>query len=418
MNVVCLVVDGLQSGMLGPYGNSWIDTPQLNRLAGEGFVFHQALVDSPHLSDVCRSLWTGAHARTHVESVSLPARLAEAGVNTSLISDVAEVVEHPLAHDFREVAQLSPSAADSIVDQWHETQLARFFAQAVEQLRGLREPFVQWIHAGGLAGRWDAPAAIRERYLADEDLPPELVSRLYELTTPSPACATPYDDPDELLLTRLAHAAQVSVFDTCLAALNEVLREAPFADRTLLLLWGARGFPLGGHGQLGFADYQLYSQLTQVPCLMHCPATIDAGRSQALAQPADVAATVLACYEIASTSHGAGAGVSLLNLVEGRVRSHRDRALLCNHQGATALRTQGWYLIRNSCQVAPAAEASATAELYAKPDDRWEVNEVAVRLPHITAQLGEALDELELAIEKNSSDPLTALNPLLIEGAV
>ncbi|HEY2146556.1 MAG TPA: hypothetical protein VGH32_01380 [Pirellulales bacterium] len=61
-NVVCLVVDRLHSGFLGAYGNSWIATPNIDRLAAESFLLDRAYVDSPRLEEVYRSYWTGWHA--------------------------------------------------------------------------------------------------------------------------------------------------------------------------------------------------------------------------------------------------------------------------------------------------------------------------------------------------------------------
>ena len=39
MNVIVVVCNGLHLGFLGAYGNSWIETPNLDRLATEGVVF-------------------------------------------------------------------------------------------------------------------------------------------------------------------------------------------------------------------------------------------------------------------------------------------------------------------------------------------------------------------------------------------
>ena len=62
MNAICLVFDRLHVGYLGPYGNSWIETPAWNRLASQSMVFDQALIDSPDLQRLYRSYWQGWHA--------------------------------------------------------------------------------------------------------------------------------------------------------------------------------------------------------------------------------------------------------------------------------------------------------------------------------------------------------------------
>ena len=58
----CLVIDRLQHGFLGAYGNTWIETPAFDRLAAESFVFDQMLIDSPQLGSLYRSFWQGRHA--------------------------------------------------------------------------------------------------------------------------------------------------------------------------------------------------------------------------------------------------------------------------------------------------------------------------------------------------------------------
>ncbi len=44
--VLVIVARGLQLGALGCYGNGWIDTPALDRLAAEGVVFDQHFADA------------------------------------------------------------------------------------------------------------------------------------------------------------------------------------------------------------------------------------------------------------------------------------------------------------------------------------------------------------------------------------
>ncbi len=64
MNAILLVIDRLHAGYLGAYGNAWNETPAIDRLAAEGFVFDQCLIDSPRLETFCRGLWLGSHALT------------------------------------------------------------------------------------------------------------------------------------------------------------------------------------------------------------------------------------------------------------------------------------------------------------------------------------------------------------------
>ena len=72
MNALCLVFDRLHAGYLGAYGNTWIETPALDRLASRSLVFDRALVDSPQLERLYRSYWQGQHALCPATEESRP----------------------------------------------------------------------------------------------------------------------------------------------------------------------------------------------------------------------------------------------------------------------------------------------------------------------------------------------------------
>jgi len=51
MRIIVMLADGLQVAALGPYGNDWIATPNLNRLATQAVLFDQHFADAPHASN-------------------------------------------------------------------------------------------------------------------------------------------------------------------------------------------------------------------------------------------------------------------------------------------------------------------------------------------------------------------------------
>ena len=61
-SAVVLVMDRLGAGWLGPYGNTWLDTPNFNRLAARSVLCETAIADTPDLAASCRGFWTGRHA--------------------------------------------------------------------------------------------------------------------------------------------------------------------------------------------------------------------------------------------------------------------------------------------------------------------------------------------------------------------
>src|SRR5205823_5951473 len=100
LRAIVLSIDRLGASWLGPYGNTWLDTPGFNRLAAQSLLFETAIADSPDLATACRSWWTGRHAmQTDSQGPCLPF-LAESRGPTALLSDDSRVVEHPLATVF------------------------------------------------------------------------------------------------------------------------------------------------------------------------------------------------------------------------------------------------------------------------------------------------------------------------------
>ena len=444
-SAICLIIDGWQAGFAGPYGNSWINTPAVNRMAAEGFVFDHALVDSPRLDRLYRSFWRGVHAAVPDDRLpagdGLAARLASAGVNTTLVTDEPRVAEHPSAAEFREIVRLEPSRPARAAADIAGTQFAEFFSQVLDRLDAADEPYLIWGHSSSLTKCWDAPSEYRERYLERDDasgaderahLATEIAALGRVGVTPPRGRYELSPDPDELLALRRAYAAQVSVLDACLAGLLEALDQLSVAGRTLLFVAGARGFPLGEHGRIGLeigsnahsntsaqtTGDALYGELVHVPCLWRLPDRQGAlGRSQALVQPADCCATLADWWELSDSFRandyrvGIAAGRSVLPVLLEEETSWRDRVLL-TLDDQIALRTSSWYLraLRRSEDRSTEIMGRPPLELFVKPDDRWEQNEISSRCEAVAATLAELADEYRQAIRTGEPAALTKLS--------
>ncbi len=379
MNVICLIVDRLNAGFLGPYGNSWTETVHFDRLAAQSFVFDQALIDSPDLTRLYRSLWHGWHAmRTdepRAERASLVRLLAEHGVNTRFCSDVAAVADPELLAAFDEQIRCDAPHLTAPAESIDQTHLGRCFATLVDALERMTEPYLFWVHLASLGTTWDAPLEYRERYRAEDDPAP-----WQSTTVPGLSLASDHD-PDVLLPLAHAYAGQVAVLDQCVGGLLEYIDQARTPDPTLLVLMSPRGFPLGEHLQVGAQGTTLHGPLVHVPLMMRFPDGLGAaGRSQALVEPSDVWATLLDWCQV-EPRPTSPTGHSLLPLVRGDTESLRDR-LGVTGAGQQALRTPAWYFRQGE-----------QAELFAKPDDRWEVNNVAPRFPELADAFTAALAE-------------------------
>lgn len=402
MNAICFVIDRLHAGYVGAYGNTWVDTPSLDRLASQSTVFDRALIDSPHLDRLYRSYWQGWHAMCPAlpdGRPSLVALLRDAGIQTALLTDEPQVARHPLAVDFDQTIEIDPPWQTETAADVDRTHFAKCFVEIINWLGAARKPFLLWCHLGGLGSTWDAPLRFRQGYCEEGDpLPPE--------TPEVPERMLPADcDPDELLGIRQSYAGQVLLLDACLGAMLEYLDGLPAGRETLLTLTSARGFPLGEHRRVGPCDDALFGELVQVPWMMRLPGPRDAvSRSQAMVEPADLWATLLDAWGIDDAPVSPTA-ISLLPIVRGQTEPTRDRLCVLGPNGRRAIRTPAWHLLTDS---EPA--------LYAKPDDRWEVNDVASRCREVAECLQDALMQYDLTLPVGRVSELPPLGDVLLHG--
>ena len=107
MNVVLIIIDSLQKNYVGAYGNKWIRTPNLDRLAKQGCIFNNAYPESLPTLQVRVALYSGRRLFPFRENlmkkgdrvvqpgwgpvpeewITLPEILQQEGYRTALITD-------------------------------------------------------------------------------------------------------------------------------------------------------------------------------------------------------------------------------------------------------------------------------------------------------------------------------------------
>ncbi|QDU87447.1 hypothetical protein Pla175_08090 [Pirellulimonas nuda] len=334
--LVLVTIDGLRASSLGAYGNTWFATPGLDRLAAESLLYDWRIVQS---SDA---------------QAQLRAWLAALGPGAWLLTDDAQ------AAATLEEGGDSPRLADvTLVDmglprtpakRFEQTRAAMACAHFLDALPTGDAP--AWLHLGVLGHAWDAP---HEAALA-----------LCEPDDPAPApSVSPASggeaDADARFAQGCRYAAQVMALDACVEALLEGLDTQLGAGRYDLALAGLRGYALGEHGVVGPADASgPYSEARHTPLVV---------------RRADGDGALLRTGALVGDQELAGV-VQRSGGLPGR------EALPLTGGGWRGLRTKDWLLI----------EQDARRELYVKPDDRWEANDVATRceeaLERLRADLG------------------------------
>jgi hypothetical protein len=370
--LLIVTVDRLPAWMLSSYGATWVSTPACDRLAAAGITLDRLIA-------------TSVDPRTTLADLTAHGRLwsaaAAAGWPAVLVTDDPALPERPTGV---EIIEVHAAPASRPADEPAATHLARLFGRAQEVVSAGGRRLV-WCHAGSLGVAWDAPLSYREAY-ADPDDPPLPAGG----DVPN-FSVTRDTDPDIVMGYRQAFAGQLTLFDACLGGLVDAVR-AVRPTWTIAVI-GLRGMPLGLHGQVGCttpADTggKPYGEWVHLPAILVAADGRMAGqRSADLVTPADVGATLIDLAGLAAVSSATtpGDARSLVGLFTEWRHAARDR-LIVRAGDSTAIVTRGWHLVAE-----PSADGTTVPRLFAKPDDFFELSDVADRCPAVAEELLAAL---------------------------
>jgi arylsulfatase A-like enzyme len=349
--------------------------------------------------------------------------LSSRGYETVLISDDDGAISADAAGSFDEQVHVATSNAESLrrAREIAQTELARLFAATCDVIRRSANvpvadeipegrPRLIWVHSRGMYGPWDAPVHLQESLL-DEGDPPAL-----EKVTSPDIELSPAQNPDTAFRYHCAYAAQVVVLDACWTVLMETLVTARHANPWLVVLLGLRGFPLGEHGRIGGVDQRLYGEQLQVPWLMRCPTLQGAlTRSPALTSHLDLLPTIVDVIDGGATEFPEDIdGTSILPLISRLTAPWRDWLVSTNETGGAAIRTPNWCLRQDAISPPDSTErlnSPAGGELFVRPDDRWEANDVAKLCPEVVEQLANTTRDMAQQIIEGHTMPATILPP-------
>lgn len=387
-NAIVLIIDGLGTGCLGPYGISTGETETFNRLASESIVVDHAMADACDSAMIYRSMLQGGHAgypdEWYSDRLSLPRMAEDHGIHSIWFSNQGSL-KLPGANEFRRQISFSQSLptdnklASTIDDMW----MARFFAESVEAIaQSPSGSNLAWIHCPGMTVAWDAPHEFRMRIAGPDDPDPPMDAQ-------PPNLAYDHDDPDKRFGIECAYAGQVAALDLLLGAYFDAIESLP--GETLLILAGHRGYPLGQHNVIGLENATLQSEMVHVPLFAKYPSVAGSEttlvgaanhfRLQSLIQPSEIFTTVTDWFQMSS---GIADSIRSLGTCLTDPAAERQELAISVNGNELAIRTQFWFA---RCFDEPAEEGTDWCQLYLKPDDRWNLNDIADRCPQVVADL-------------------------------
>lgn len=330
-NILLLTADDMEGTTPGAFGGPDGVTPWLDRLAGEGMVFEQAHVPiavcQPSRSALMTGLWPHRNGAEGFEPIDdrvplLPNLLADSGYAVGILGKVSHL---------QPVERFGWDHAVDMGDLGMGRDAARYADEMREFLRGSEgRPWFLMLNAHDphrpFHGAQDVPRFFDEQQSRGIPAP----SRVFAPEEAGPVPGYLLDLPE----VRTEYAQYLSSARRCddvVGAALDVLEESGEADRTLVLFLSDNGmaFP--------FSKANCYLQSTRTPMIVRWPGKVAAGRreTEGFVSTLDLFATFC---EVAGVDAPESDGRSLLEVLRGGEKSHRDHVVTVFHETAAKRR--------------------------------------------------------------------------------
>jgi arylsulfatase A-like enzyme len=357
-NVVLVIIDSLRKDHVGAYGNTWIETPNLDALARESLRFTQAYPES--IPTICarRAIHTGLRTwpfedwrrykgvdvglwgwqpipegQTHLAEI-----LKQSGCATLTVTD--NLHQYPASMNFQRGFDVFDFIRGQTTDGYKPPWTSD--PEQVGQTLGMRGYFQQYF--ANVAYReteedWFSPQVFTR---ASEVLEAASKGPPFFLVVDNYDPHAPYDPPEnyvnlydnpyeglepfsprygpssyltdrQLKRIRALYAGEVTMVDRWLGRFLEKMEDLNLFENTLLMLISDHGVAHGEHGILGKPPNALWPEVTDIAWLMRHPEGKRRGDSSDFyASTHDVAPTILGFLGIEPEQPMDGQDLSIL----------------------------------------------------------------------------------------------------------
>ena len=423
MNVIVIMLDSLRQDHLGCYGNPWIETPNIDRLAEQSVIFENAYPEGLPTIPVRTALFTGQYTLPYrpwqpmvKEDLTAAEILDEHGYISALVTDTYHLFKpdmnfHRGFHVFRWIRgqeadaycsqphgknlddYIKPAMKGTRVEKMLEQYLkntagrrgeedyfaAQVMRESMEWLEGSHEheKFFLWVDSFDPHEPWDPPPPFDTKYTDPNYKGPKLIHPKYG----------PVDwmTEEELEYVRGLYAGEVSFVDKWVGKLLDKIGELGLYDNSLIILLADHGHPHGDHGTIMKSAENLYSELLRMPLLIRHPKKLYAGRRvDALVQTHDILPTILDLVGLEDETI-AMHGKSVWPLVTGEKEKLRDYVIVGYHESEhRCVRDKEWSYIHR-----PEGERCELYNLKEDPKERRNlIDECPAKAEELASHLG------------------------------
>ena len=401
-NAIVIMFDTLSAKYLGCYGNTWIKTPNMDRLAKEGVLFENWYTEGLPTVPCRRAMLTGRYTLPKagwvplsMEDTTIADLCWGKPIDTGIVLDCPmfrlpkfgytrgfdkvwflhghEADEHYYEGDelihmdvddyfdetsgkkycarsgeeaYAAIKKMSASLLSEI--QYWKTPEDRYVAKtvkkAIEYLKQVdrNKQFFLWIDSFDPHEPWLPPSTyMRQPCPYDPDYKGK------DEFMPLPDLSAEIYTEAQLHHIRMMYAELVTLCDTWLGHLMDAIHDLGLESSTMLMMVSDHGSPQGsgewGHGLMRKCRPWPYEELAHAPAIIRCPGVKRGQRIKAFAQSCDVAPTVLDWLGVGV--HPDMQGKSLLPLMRGEVDKVRDFAIAGYYDYSWAIYTDEWSYI-------------------------------------------------------------------------
>jgi len=423
MNVIVIINDSLRWDHLGCYGNNWIKTPNIDKLASESAVFDYFYPEGVPTVPCRTTFFTGRFTfpfrgwqRLEPTDILLAEILWNKGFTSALITDVYHLHKPSMAFErgFDYTQHVRGHEGDPwVLDESIEVDIDRYYKgdgkdkavrqQLIQYLRNTHlwkseeDTFVARVVKAGI--RWLEGQPRKDNLLLWLDCfdphepwdPPPPYNRMYtdpnysgkDIIQPIPGKVEGYLTPEELNHISRLYAGKVTLCDHWVGQFLDRIKELGMYDNTLIIYTTDHGEPFGDHGIIRKAEPLLYEELVHIPLIIRHPEGMGAGkRLDALVETTEIFPTILDFLNVRRPPRIHGE--SLLPIMSGEVESIRDYAYMGQFKRAWRINDREWSLLLN-------LDKDNSKELYNLREDPGEKQDLISVKPQKAMEL-----ELEL----------------------
>jgi arylsulfatase A-like enzyme len=371
MNVVVVILDSLRKDHVGAYGNGWIQTPNIDRLAKESLRFTRAYPESIPTINARRAIHTGTRSWPFKdwvvpkgedivlqgwqpipeEQTTLAEVLSDNGYKTMLVTDTMHQFKpsYNMHRGFDAFDFIRGQTTDNYAPNWTfppdvverallkgnvtamRAQMQQYWANVDGTNGPRRESEEDWLSPQvfsraseflEIASGDDGPFfMVVDSYDPHEpwDTPEEYVS-LYDDSSygGKEPFSVIYGESDyltdrELRRMKARYAGEVTMADRWLGHFLDKMAKLDLFENTLLVFLSDHGVAHGEHGYTGKPSYVLWPEITDVPFMIrHLGGKMVGQTSDYHASTHDVAPTILGFLGIEPPEGMQGQDLSLL----------------------------------------------------------------------------------------------------------